>query len=118
MMGGALGLAVLASLAAARTESLAASGAALPGRPDGRLPVAFFVGAYSGGAALLSAALLAPDPPPGREGEERPVPAALARDLLPGKAPGATGATGFFGCLGSSFRGCCAADPLPWRVPR
>ena len=45
MMGGALGLAVLASLAAARTEGLTASGAAPPVALNGGYQSAFFVGA-------------------------------------------------------------------------
>ena len=59
MMGGALGLAILASLAASRTHSLAASGDSLVGALTGGYHVAFVAGAASAaGAALLSAALL------------------------------------------------------------
>ena len=59
MMGGALGLAVLASLAAARTNNLLASGAASLVALDGGYRIAFAVGAvFAGAAALLSAVLL------------------------------------------------------------
>jgi MFS family permease len=59
MMGGALGLAVLASLAAARSESLLAAGAALPLALTGGYHIAFAVGAiFAAAAALLSGALL------------------------------------------------------------
>lgn len=63
MMGGALGLAVLASLAAARTQAL--GGAALPAALNGGYQLAFGVGA---GFALLAAALgagLMRNPPAG-----------------------------------------------------
>ena len=42
MMGGALGLAVLASLAAARTDALAAAGAAQPAALNGGYQLAFW----------------------------------------------------------------------------
>jgi hypothetical protein len=59
MMGGALGLATLASLAAARSETLLASGEAQLAALTGGYHVAFLVGAvFAAGAALLSAALL------------------------------------------------------------
>jgi EmrB/QacA subfamily drug resistance transporter len=59
MMGGALGLAVLASLAAARTESLLAGGAASPTALTGGYHAAFAAGAVFGvAAAVLSAVLL------------------------------------------------------------
>jgi EmrB/QacA subfamily drug resistance transporter len=58
MMGGALGLAVLASLSAARTESLLAAGAALPEALTSGYQWAFGVGAaFAALAALLSALL-------------------------------------------------------------
>lgn len=56
MMGGALGLAVLASLAAARSSSLSAAGAALPQALSGGYQLAFGLGA---GFALLAASLAA-----------------------------------------------------------
>jgi len=59
MLGGALGLAVLASLAAARTESLLAAGAGTPVALTGGYQLAFVVGAvFAGAAALLGAVLL------------------------------------------------------------
>jgi MFS family permease len=64
MMGGALGLAVLASLAAARTETLLAAGAAPGAALNGGYHAAFAVGAlFAAAAALLSAVLL----PAGRQ---------------------------------------------------
>jgi EmrB/QacA subfamily drug resistance transporter len=59
MMGGALGLAVLASLAAARADNLLASGAAPLFSLNGGYRVAFAVGAvFAAAAAVLSFALL------------------------------------------------------------
>jgi MFS family permease len=59
MMGGSLGLAVLASISAARTEGLTAAGAALPTALTGGYQLAFLVGAiFTGIGALLSAVLL------------------------------------------------------------
>jgi MFS family permease len=59
MMGGALGLAVLASLAAARTDNLLASGADSLVALNGGYHVAFALGAvFAAAAALLSAVLL------------------------------------------------------------
>jgi EmrB/QacA subfamily drug resistance transporter len=59
MMGGALGLAILASLAALRTETLLASGETQLGALTGGYHVAFLVGAaFAAGAAVLSAVLL------------------------------------------------------------
>ncbi len=61
MMGGALGLAILASAAAARTEGLLASGAASPAALNGGYQMAFAVGAvFAAVAAVLSAVLLRP----------------------------------------------------------
>jgi EmrB/QacA subfamily drug resistance transporter len=61
MMGGALGLAVLASLAAARTEAVLAAGSALPAALTGGYHLAFAAGAaFAAVASLLSAALLRP----------------------------------------------------------
>jgi len=62
MMGGSLGLAVLASLSAARTESLLASGAGMQSALTGGYQLAFVFGAlFAGVAALLSALLLRGD---------------------------------------------------------
>jgi EmrB/QacA subfamily drug resistance transporter len=59
MMGGALGLAILASLAASRSASLLASGVARLAALAGGYHVAFLVGAiFAAGAALLGATLL------------------------------------------------------------
>jgi EmrB/QacA subfamily drug resistance transporter len=59
MMGGALGLAVLASLAAARTDKLLASGADSLVALNGGYHIAFVVGAiFAAAAALLGAVLL------------------------------------------------------------
>jgi hypothetical protein len=54
MMGGALGLAILASLAAARSSGLLADGAPLPEALNGGYRLAFLAGT---GCALLAAAL-------------------------------------------------------------
>ena len=59
MMGGALGLAVLASLAAAVTEGLIETGATHPAALTGGYHAAFIAGAvFAGLAALLAAVLL------------------------------------------------------------
>jgi MFS family permease len=59
MMGGALGLAILASLAAARTNSLLAGGAAMRVALNGGYHVAFLIGAVSAAlAALIGMTLL------------------------------------------------------------
>ena len=63
MMGGALGLAVLASLAAARTDDLLAAGRASLAALNGGYQLAFAVGAvFAAVAAVLSAALLPAGP--------------------------------------------------------
>jgi len=59
MMGGALGLAVLASLADARTDKLLASGTDSIAALNGGYHVAFALGAvFAAAASLLSAVLL------------------------------------------------------------
>jgi EmrB/QacA subfamily drug resistance transporter len=59
MMGGSLGLAVLASLSAARTEGLLTAGVAMQSALTGGYQFAFVLGAmFAGLAALLSAVLL------------------------------------------------------------
>src|SRR5262245_60576527 len=61
MMGGALGLALLASLAAARTEALTAAGASSISALNGGYHLAFLVGAVCAGVAgLLGGALIRP----------------------------------------------------------
>ncbi len=68
MMGGALGLAVLASLAAARADNLVAFGADSVASLNGGYHVAFAIGAvFAGVAALLSAVLLRPASQPAAE---------------------------------------------------
>jgi EmrB/QacA subfamily drug resistance transporter len=68
MMGGAVGLAVLASLADARTHGLTAAGASLPEALNGGYQLAFVVGAvFALVAGLLGAALLRPAAPPAAE---------------------------------------------------
>jgi EmrB/QacA subfamily drug resistance transporter len=84
MMGGALGLAVLASLAASRTAHLTAAGHSHASALVGGYHVAFVIGAaFAAGAALLSAWLLrepAPAETAAAEAEvsERPVGSELA----------------------------------------
>ena len=58
MMGGALGLAVLASLAASRTQTLTAAGNSLPAALDGGYQAAFLVGALFALVAAVLGALL------------------------------------------------------------
>jgi len=58
MMGGALGLAILASLAAARTGALASAGAVLPEALNGGYRLAFLLGAVCAVAAALLGGLL------------------------------------------------------------
>ena len=63
MMGGSLGLAVLASLAAARTAELGALGAAMPAALAGGYRVAFAVGAaFAASGGLLALLLREPAP--------------------------------------------------------
>jgi len=68
MMGGALGLAVLASLAAVRTETLAASGAGPALALNGGYQLAFLLGALFAAAAVLLAAVLLRTPSPAGKG--------------------------------------------------
>jgi EmrB/QacA subfamily drug resistance transporter len=65
MMGGALGLAVLASAAAARTSSMEAAGAQMPLALTGGYNLAFLLGAVFAGVAGLIGALLLRTVPPG-----------------------------------------------------
>ncbi len=72
MMGGALGLAVLASLAASRTDTLLASGEGQLEALTGGYHLAFAVGAlFAVTAAVLGAVLLRPRPVPTEEGPPR-----------------------------------------------
>jgi len=78
MMGGALGLAILASLAASRTDSLRASGHSSLGALTGGYHVAFLVGGlFAAVAAALSAALFRTAAAPAQAGESE---AAFAED--------------------------------------
>uniref|UniRef100_UPI003137BEB6 MFS transporter n=1 Tax=Variovorax sp. YR752 TaxID=1884383 RepID=UPI003137BEB6 len=64
MMGGALGLAVLASAAAARTTAMATAGAAMPLALNGGYNLAFLVGAvFAAAAGLIGVLLLRPASP-------------------------------------------------------
>jgi EmrB/QacA subfamily drug resistance transporter len=76
MMGGALGLAVLASIAASRTETLTAAGSSELEALTGGYHVAFLVGAiFAAAAAAIGAFLLRPKPMPAtgaHEGEYKP----------------------------------------------
>jgi EmrB/QacA subfamily drug resistance transporter len=75
MMGGALGLAILASLAAARAGALVAAGESTPAALNGGYHVAFILGAiFAATAALLSALLLRPGQAPAAHGETAGVP--------------------------------------------
>ena len=67
MMGGALGLAVLASLAAARTGSLQASGSSALAALNGGYHLAFVAGACFAAAAALAGATALRAPPVARE---------------------------------------------------
>jgi EmrB/QacA subfamily drug resistance transporter len=71
MMGGALGLAVLASVAASRTETLTASGDDLPAALTGGYHTAFLLGAlFAAAAATIGAAFLRTRSMPEHAGEE------------------------------------------------
>jgi hypothetical protein len=68
MMGGALGLAVLASLAASRTETLSAAGDGPLVALTGGYHAAFLVGAlFAAGAAAIGVALLRPAAAPAQD---------------------------------------------------
>jgi EmrB/QacA subfamily drug resistance transporter len=71
MMGGALGLAVIASLAASRTDALLSSGDAPLAALTGGYHLGFLVGGlFTVGALVLAAVVLRPAAPPAYEGEE------------------------------------------------
>jgi EmrB/QacA subfamily drug resistance transporter len=77
MMGGALGLAVLASLAASRTDTLLADGETQAAALTGGYHVAFLVGAiFAAGAALFGGLLLRQGAYAGEQGEPEPAPVA------------------------------------------
>ena len=75
MMGGALGLAILASLAASRTDALAAAGSGPLEALAGGYHVAFVVGALFAAVGAVLGAVLLRDRAPAGEHE----PAGLAR---------------------------------------
>jgi predicted MFS family arabinose efflux permease len=80
MMGGALGLAVLASLAASRSDSLTASGHSTAAALTGGYHLAFVVGsAFAIVAAVIGAALLR-EPQPAAHPQEERVPSAMATE--------------------------------------
>ncbi|HYS51632.1 MAG TPA: MFS transporter, partial [Burkholderiales bacterium] len=75
MMGGALGLAVLASLAAARTDRLLSFGADSLAALNGGYHIAFAIGAvFAAAAALLSAGLLRSGQQAGAHGRDKAAP--------------------------------------------
>ena len=76
MMGGALGLAVLASLAASRTDSLQASGQDSLSALTAGYHLAFFVGALFAAAAAVVGALLLREPAHARGHEDAHAPVA------------------------------------------
>jgi MFS family permease len=80
MMGGALGLAVLASVAAARTENLGASGEGTLEALTGGYHAAFLAGAVFAAAGLVGALLLRPVAPPAHAMEEAPAGAQPAQE--------------------------------------
>ena len=73
MMGGALGLAVLASLAASRTDSLEAAGEGTLAALNGGYHVAYAVGVvFVVASAVVAALLLRPEPALGAHGHGEP----------------------------------------------
>ena len=71
MMGGALGLAVLASVAASRTENLEASGDGPLAALTGGYHAAFLIGAlFAAGAAFIGGVFLRPKDMPAHQHEE------------------------------------------------
>jgi MFS family permease len=74
MMGGALGLAVLASVAAARTDSLEASGESAVAALNGGYHVAYVLGAiFVVASAVVAALLLRPEPIGAHDAHGKPV---------------------------------------------
>jgi EmrB/QacA subfamily drug resistance transporter len=79
MMGGALGLAVLASVAASRTDTLLAAGDSTRVALTGGYHAAFLVGAaFATAGAVVAAALLRPQQAPMPHGAPEPLPAGSA----------------------------------------
>jgi hypothetical protein len=102
MMGGALGLAVLASLAASRTSALLAHGQSQAAALTGGYHAAFLAGAIAAAAAAALGATLLRAPAPqatsepgevtgelaGATGEPAPCTAFSVRDCRPAEQPG------------------------------
>jgi MFS family permease len=80
MMGGALGLAVLASLAASHTDSLLGSGDSSIVALNGGYHLAFLAGAVFAAVGLVGALLLRPVAPAAHDVEQPPVGAEPARE--------------------------------------
>ena len=116
MMGGALGLAILASLAASRTSHLVASGHHQLGALNGGYHLAFLVGAlFAALAALLAALLLrAGSNAPAREGA-----AALANEERGGRRriPRSRGQADVGRATASPHAPRARASPPPERSP-
>ena len=73
MMGGALGLAILASVAASRTSDLLAAGESNAAALTGGYHVAFLIGAlFAFGAAAIGGLLLRNQPMPAHDGAQEP----------------------------------------------
>jgi hypothetical protein len=80
-MGGALGLAVLASLAASRTDTLRASGDSAVAALNGGYQLAFLVGAvFAAAAAAIGAAFIRAPAPAHEAGDAHGVPATAEAD--------------------------------------
>ena len=81
MMGGALGLAVLASIAASRTGTLTDSGHSVESALTGGYHIAFLVGAlFALSAAVIGTTFLrAPQPAPAAEPDQTPMDSAARR---------------------------------------
>ena len=75
MMGGALGLAILASLAASRTDSLVASGESALAALNGGYHVAFLVGALFAFAAAAIGGVFLRETAMAPHGAPEPLPA-------------------------------------------
>jgi EmrB/QacA subfamily drug resistance transporter len=89
MMGGALGLAVLASLAASRTDALLADGESQAAALTGGYHVAFLVGAvFAAAAAALGALLLRTETPQAADERDEAVgePAPCSSFSVPGRS--------------------------------
>ncbi|HSJ73857.1 MAG TPA: DHA2 family efflux MFS transporter permease subunit, partial [Miltoncostaeaceae bacterium] len=81
MMGGALGLAVLASVAAARSDGLRSSGEDALAALNGGYHVAFLIGAlFTVAAAVVAVALIRAEAPAHAAAEEQSAPTALQSD--------------------------------------